>query len=46
MEGVMLVAALAQRWRFVLADESVVPELLPAITLKPKHGIRVIVVSR
>ena len=46
MEGVILIAALAQRWRFRLIDESTVPELEPAITLKPKHGIRVRVESR
>ena len=46
MEGVLLVAAFAQRWRFRLLDESSVPELQPAITLKPKHGIRVRVERR
>jgi cytochrome P450 len=46
MEGVLLVAALAQRWRFRLADETASPELQPAITLKPKHGISVCVEPR
>jgi len=46
MEGVLIVAALAQRWRFRLVDETAVPELLPAITLKPKNGIQVVVRSR
>jgi cytochrome P450 len=46
MEGVLIIAALAQRWRFRLADASIVPELQPAITLKPKGGIRVRVESR
>jgi cytochrome P450 len=46
MEGVLLVAVLAQRWRFRLADESCVPELQPAITLKPKNGIRMRVEER
>jgi cytochrome P450 len=46
MEGVILIAALAQRWRFRLIDESSVPELQPAITLKPRHGIRVRIEKR
>jgi cytochrome P450 len=46
MEGVILIASLAQRWRFRLIDESAVPEPQPAITLKPRHGIRVRVESR
>ncbi len=41
MEGVLLIAVLAQRWRFRLLDEWSEPELQPAITLKPKAGIRV-----
>ena len=46
MEGVILIAALAQRWRFRLMDESSVPEPQPAITLKPRHGIHVRIESR
>jgi cytochrome P450 len=46
MEGVLLIATLAQRWRFRLADESSVPELHPAITLKPRGGIHVRVEGR
>jgi cytochrome P450 len=46
MEGVLLIATIAQRWRFTLSDGSSVPELQPAITLKPKHGIRVRVENR
>jgi cytochrome P450 len=46
MEGVLVLATLAQRLRFPLVDESAVPELLPAITLKPKRGIRVRVEDR
>jgi len=45
MEGVLVIAALAQRWRFRLADESL-PELQPAITLKPRRGIHVRVEER
>lgn len=46
MEGVLVLATLAQRLRFRLADESSPLDLLPAITLKPKGGIRVRVESR
>jgi cytochrome P450 len=46
MEGVLVLAALAQRRRFRLLDESPEPELLPAITLKPKRGIRVMIEDR
>ncbi|RPI48851.1 MAG: cytochrome P450 [Acidobacteria bacterium] len=46
MEGVLVLAALAQRRRFPLADQLPEPELLPAITLKPKGGIRVRVEER
>jgi len=40
MEGILVLAALAARWRFDLVPgHRVVPE--PLITLRPKHGIRV-----
>jgi cytochrome P450 len=39
MEGVLILAALAQRWRFRLeAEEPVEPQAL--ITLRPRHGVR------
>jgi cytochrome P450 len=38
MEGVLLIAILAQQWRFQLARGQVV-ELWPQITLRPKHSI-------
>ncbi len=46
MEGILVLATLAQRLRFRLADESSPLDLLPAITLKPKGGIRVTVERR
>ena len=46
MEGVLLVAIIAQRWRFRLLDESSHPEMDPALTLTPKSGIRVKVERR
>lgn len=39
MEGVLVLAALAARWRFeIVPGHRVTPE--PLITLRPKHGIR------
>lgn len=46
MEGVLLVAIIAQRWRFRLLDESSHPDMDPALTLTPKSGIRVKVERR
>ena len=40
MEGVIVVAAIARHWRLTLIDQSE-PALHPALTLKPKFGIRV-----
>jgi cytochrome P450 len=41
MEGILIVAALAQRWRFRLAPgPAVAPQ--PLITLRPRHGIRMV----
>ncbi len=37
MEGIFALAVYAQRWRLRLAGPE--PELLPQITLRPKHGI-------
>jgi len=45
MEGVLVLAAMASRWRFDLVPgHPVVPE--PLITLRPKHGIRMTVHRR
>jgi cytochrome P450 len=46
MEGVLVMAVLARRWRFRMVDESWVPELQPAITLKAKNGIPMRVEAR
>ena len=45
MEGVLLLATIAQRWRFRLAPgPRVEPQAL--ITLRPKHGIRMVAEAR
>ena len=41
MEGVLLLAVIARRWRFHLVDESSPPRPHPGLTLTPKPGIRV-----
>ena len=46
MEGVLLLAVIAQRWRFRLIDESSHPGIHPGLTLTPKCGIRVRVEQR
>ncbi len=45
MEGVLLIAALAQQWRMRLVPNHSVA-LKPVITLRPKHGMRMTVVRR
>jgi cytochrome P450 len=45
MEGTLLVAAIARRWRMRLVpDQEVVP--LPRMTLRPKHGLRMVLEER
>ena len=45
MEGVLMIAAIAQKWKLKLAaDQKVEP--LPLITLRTKHGMRMIVERR
>jgi cytochrome P450 len=45
MEGALLIATIARRWRMRLVpDHPVVP--LPRITLRPRHGIRVTLEER
>jgi cytochrome P450 len=45
MEGVLVLATLASRWRFQLVPgHPVVP--LPQITLRPKHGVRMVARAR
>jgi cytochrome P450 len=45
MEGILVLAALAQQWRMRLVPDHPVA-LKPAITLRPKHGMRMIVTKR
>ena len=42
MEGVLLIATIARRWRFVHEDGHAV-EMLPRLTLRPKYGMRMTV---
>jgi cytochrome P450 len=45
MEGELLIATIARRWRFELdADQQIAPQ--PVVTLRPKHGMRMRVVAR
>jgi cytochrome P450 len=45
MEGILLIATLAQRWKMrLVADHPV--KLQPLITLRPKHGMRMTIESR
>jgi len=39
MEGVLLLASIARNWKFSIVPETRV-ELLPLITLRPKHGMK------
>ena len=39
MEGTLLLAGLARRWRFVAAENHPPPEVLPAVTLRPRDGV-------
>lgn len=45
MEGVLLVATLAQQWQMRLAPHQVVA-LRPVMTLRPKHGMKMTVTKR
>ncbi len=45
MEGVLVLATLAQRWKLRLEPSHRV-ELFPLVTLRPKHGMRMIVSAR
>ena len=45
MEGVLLLATIAQRWRLrLVAGHPVVPQAI--ITLRPRHGLRMVVEAR
>jgi cytochrome P450 len=45
MEGILLLATLAQHWQMRLVPDHVV-DLQPLITLRPKHGMRMTLVRR
>jgi cytochrome P450 len=45
MEAVLILAAVAQRYRLTLAPGFTL-ELLPSVTLRPKHGVRMVVHER
>ncbi len=45
MEGALLIATLAQKWRMKLAPEHKI-ELQPLITLRPKYGMKMILEKR
>jgi cytochrome P450 len=45
MEGILLVATLAQQWSMRLVPGHPV-KLLPVMTLRPKHGMRMVVTDR
>jgi cytochrome P450 len=45
MEGALMLATVAQRWRLRLESEQTV-ELLPVITLRPKHGMKMTLHAR
>jgi len=45
MEGILLIATIAQRWRFRLAHSHPV-DTKPMITLRPRFGMRMVVESR
>lgn len=45
MEGILLIACLAREWKMRLVPNHPV-ELKPVITLRPKHGMRMVVTKR
>jgi len=45
MEGILLIATLAQKWRMRLVPDQRV-EVRPVITLRPKHGMRMTLAKR
>ena len=45
MEGILLLATLAQQWQMRLAPNHVVA-LRPVITLRPKHGVPAVLARR
>jgi hypothetical protein len=45
MEGVLILATMAQKWRLRLVPNQKI-ELQPKITLRPKYGIRMTPIAR
>ncbi len=45
MEGVLVLATIAQRWQMRLAPGHLV-EMLPMVTLRPKHGMKMVLQRR
>jgi cytochrome P450 len=45
MEGILLIATLAQKWKMRLAPGHQV-KMQPLITLRPKHGMRMTIEKR
>jgi cytochrome P450 len=45
MEGILLIATIAQQWRIRLAPGQKI-ELQPVITLRPRHGVRMLLERR
>jgi cytochrome P450 len=45
MEATLILATIAQRYRMALAHDAVV-SLLPSMTLRPGHGIKVVLTAR
>jgi hypothetical protein len=45
MEGVLLLATLAQRWQMRLAEGQRIG-MKPVLTLRPRYGMRMVLASR
>ena len=46
MEGVLLLATIAQRWRFAPVPGAPAPSMQPIITLRPRNGLRLLPLAR
>jgi cytochrome P450 len=46
MEGVLALATMVRDWRFSLPPGAVEVELQPSVSLRPKHGVSVLVERR
>jgi len=45
LEAILILAAIGRTWRFRVAPDQTI-ELEPLITLRPKHGLQVVVERR